>query len=65
MGAPDQHGLCPFFLKLSSQGNGDHPDPLNDQDDATMKAIIVGHLQMPLATNLFLNHGPSALVPDS
>ena len=42
---------CPFFLKRSSQGVGDHPDPLNDQDDATTKAIIFGHLQMPLATN--------------
>jgi len=42
---------CPFFLKRSSQGVGDHPDPLNDQDDATTKAIIFGHLQMHLATN--------------
>jgi len=51
IGVLDQHSLRPLCLKRSGQRRGDRPDPLNDQDDATTKAIIFGHLQMPLATN--------------
>jgi len=62
MGVLDQHGLFPFCFKRISQASGDHSHPFNDQDDATMKGIVVGHWCAP-SRRLFLNHEPRTLVP--
>src|SRR5215831_2161496 len=47
MGVPGYYYCGPLCLKRSSQAVRDHPDPLHDQDGATLKGIVVGHCICP------------------
>jgi hypothetical protein len=55
-GVPSHYDFGALCLKRSSQAVGDNPDPLHDQDNATLKGIVIGHCRCPEPGSLLSNH---------